>query len=293
MKIYYCPEYVASEHDFDTTRKPGWVAASLAASPIAGVEVVRPEALTSAQIELAHDRAYVDAVRTGEPHGLARSSGLGWCEQAWTMVGHSNGGVVAAVREAWRNRVNSGSLSCGLHHARRESGSGFCTFNGLAIAALVALAEGARAVLIVDVDAHCGGGTHAILRDEARVALVDVSVSMADSYEPGPTASLRVVRDARRYLGAIREGMAALRGRKFDVCIYNSGMDPHEDCALGGLDGVTAAMLAEREALVFGWCHEQGIPMAFTLAGGYTGARLAQEELVGLHRLTIRAADVK
>lgn len=56
---------------------------------------------------------------------------------------------------------------------------------------------------------------------------------------------------------------------------------------------MTAQVLAEREALVFGWCCEQGIPTAFVLAGGYSGARLPREKLVGLHRLTISAAAGK
>jgi hypothetical protein len=67
-------------------------------------------------------------------------------------------------------------------------------------------------------------------------------------------------------------------------------MDPHGDCEVGGLAGVTAKMLTQREALVFGWCRQQGIPAAFVLAGGYTGPQLSRERLVGLHHLTIRAA---
>jgi acetoin utilization deacetylase AcuC-like enzyme len=290
MIVYFCEEYVAAAAAIDTTRKPAWMAKRVAKFPIVGVELVRPEPLTLAQIELAHTRDYITAVRTGKPRPLAESSGLGWCSQIWPMARFSNGGVVAAVRVARRDRVNAGSLSCGLHHARRESGDGLCTFNGLAIAALVALAEGARSVLIVDLDAHCGGGTHSILQHEPRVTMLDVATSNFDCYEPAPPSSLLMVRDAGRYLGVIEEGLDALDGRSFDVCIYNAGMDPCEDCEVGGLAGVTATMLAERERLLFGWCRQQGIPAAFVLAGGYTGPQLSRKQLVGLHRLTISAA---
>ena len=74
------------------------------------------------------------------------------------MVLSSNGGAVAAGLAALEHGV-AGSLSSGLHHARREKGAGFCTFNGLVIAAREALTAGARSVLILDFDAHCGGGT--------------------------------------------------------------------------------------------------------------------------------------
>ena len=48
-------------------------------------------------------------------------------------------------------------------------------------------------------------------------------------------------------------------------------------------------MLAEREGLVFDWAEEHGLPVAFVLAGGYL-VDTDWEELVGLHRLTIRKA---
>lgn len=50
------------------------------------------------------------------------------------------------------------------------------------------------------------------------------------------------------------------------------------------------AMLAERERLVFAWAHARRLPVAFTLAGGYLSKDLSQDDLVGLHRLTIAAA---
>jgi acetoin utilization deacetylase AcuC-like enzyme len=43
--------------------------------------------------------------------------------------------------------------------------------------------------------------------------------------------------------------------------------------------------------LVFEWARAHGLPVAFVLAGGYTGAALARAELVDLHLLTIEAAD--
>ena len=76
----------------------------------------------------------------------------------------------------------------------------------------------------------------------------------------------------------------------FDLVIYNAGMDPHEESAIGGLAGITTSVIAERERLVFEWARQRGVGVAFTLAGGYTGGRLDRERLVELHRLTIAAA---
>ena len=77
------------------------------------------------------------------------------------------------------------------------------------------------------------------------------------------------------------------RGAGFGLCLYNAGMDPHEDCQLGGRSGITTVTLSDREHLVFDWCRQRGMPVAFTLAGGYNGGRLTKLELVALHRMTI------
>jgi acetoin utilization deacetylase AcuC-like enzyme len=66
-------------------------------------------------------------------------------------------------------------------------------------------------------------------------------------------------------------------------------MDPHE-YSPGGLRGITTEMLAAREHMVMEWAHNQRIPLAFVLAGGYLGLGLDQTALVALHRLTIAAA---
>ena len=77
----------------------------------------------------------------------------------------------------------------------------------------------------------------------------------------------------------------------WDLVLYNAGMDPHQGSDIGGLRGVTTEMLAERERIVFAWARRRGVPVAFVLAGGYSGARLSREALAGLHRLTIAAAS--
>jgi acetoin utilization deacetylase AcuC-like enzyme len=285
LRLYYSPDYVGSAYSFDTTRKAKWVADSLVNAPIDGVDLVAPEPLSFDEIATVHDRAYVEAVRTGNPRELAESSSFDWDPGYWGMVSPSNGGAVAAVRAAMEDGV-SGSLSSGLHHARRERGAAFCTFNGLVIAARNALANGAQSLLILDLDAHCGGGTHSLIDGDERIRQIDVSVSSLDSYKPTANNTLDVVRRADEYLPTIRRRLTK-RGWKPDVCIYNAGMDPEERCQVGGLPGITAEMLREREGIVFEWCRSRGIPVAFVLAGGYAGGLLDEEELVRLHRATI------
>src|SRR5690348_2700631 len=76
MKLFYSPDYVLTEYVFDTTRKARWVAESLQAQPVAGIEFVAPEPVSEAALCEIHDPAYVAAVRTGEPRALAESQGF-------------------------------------------------------------------------------------------------------------------------------------------------------------------------------------------------------------------------
>src|SRR5262245_13069774 len=159
VTVFYDPSYASAGFAFPTTRKARWIADSLAARPIPNIVLERPPPLTEDHLLAAHDMGYVQAVRTGEPRRLAQSQELDWDPGLWPMVLASNGGAVAAVLRALRDGI-AGSLSSGLHHARRDQGFGYCTFNGLVIAAEAALAAGAGDVLILDLDSHCGGGTH-------------------------------------------------------------------------------------------------------------------------------------
>lgn len=277
---------------FDTTRKAAWVADSLAERPIAGVELVAPEPLTEQAIATVHEPAYVRAVRTGEPRELAASNGLGWDPDLVGAVAASSGGAVAAALEALASGGVAGSLSSGLHHAKSDRGDGFCTFNGLALAADAAQRVGGTHILIVDLDAHCGGGTHELLSGDLGIDQLDVAVDRFDRYAPESPWTLDLVTEAPAYLPTIRRRLDAVdaSGVRYDLVLYNAGMDPFEGCWVGGLRGIDERILAERERLVFGWARGHGWPVAFVLAGGYARDEAGRRDLVELHRETITAA---
>ena len=278
MKLFYGPEYVVAEHGFDTTRKAGWIAESLARRPLAGLQIVSPPPLSREALLEVHSAEYVDAIVSGEPAALARSQGFVWGPKLYSSVSASNGGLVAAGRE---NDV-SGTLSSGLHHARQGRGCGFCTFNGLAIAAKDAIRRGVPSVLILDFDAHCGGGTASLIADEPRIEQVDVSTNTFDGYRDSANTRL-VVATPRDYVKTIERELGRLGYAGYGLVLYNAGVDPYGD-------GVTSADLATREEIVFEWAESQHSPIAFTLAGGYLADGLSRDELVDLHRLTIDKA---
>ena len=287
LSIYWGPEYNATDDDFDTLTKAGLVAGLVKENGVPGVRCRQPEAVSVEALEEVHSRDYVDAVRTGEPRSLAEGNNLSWCPRLFDAVRSSTGGMVAAALAALAEG-SSGSLSSGLHHARRDRGNGYCTFNGLVLAALAAIVAGAARVLILDLDAHCGGGTASLIEGIGGVEQVDVSVNPFDHYESRPDARL-VMADGHDYLDVVERELRRIEAPgSFDLVIYNAGMDPHEQA--GGVTGIRSDTLAEREDMVFQWAAGHGLPVAFALAGGYQSGGFTLDDVAGLHLLTIETA---
>jgi acetoin utilization deacetylase AcuC-like enzyme len=288
MKVFHNAMYCDTTVAWETTRKADAVAARLIESAVAGVEVVSPRPLTEMELKGTLDEAYLEALRRGTPRRLAESNSIGWDERLLQAVSASNGGVRDAALLALTEGRNSGSLSSGLHHARRSSGGGYCTVNGLVVAARAALQQGAQRVLVLDLDAHCGGGTASSLSELEGCEQLDVSVSSFDSYHSSENSKL-VFADAATYLEVVERELSGIKNPEgVDLVLYNAGMDPHEGA--GGVRGITTTTIERREELVFDWARSLGTPVAWVLAGGYTiGVSMA--ELVELHLITARAAS--
>lgn len=285
MKLFYNDDYVAAKYAYDTTRKAQYIHQSLMDDPIGNISIYTPHLFTDRTKEListVHDGDYVDAVRTGNPAQKAESQGFDWDDGIWDMaVAHSTG-LVAATTEAISAETRAGSLSSGLHHANRSGGRGFCTINGLAVAAKQAVEMDAPRVLILDFDAHAGGGTWDIISNHLpSVVQIDVTCSPFDTYEPTGESMLTLC-DAHDYREKIKYalGYASLRSTidPYDLIIYNAGMDPLNS-------RVSLNDIFYREKAVSDFIGDS--PAIFALAGGYTWGDTTMDELVSWHRITI------
>jgi acetoin utilization deacetylase AcuC-like enzyme len=281
--VYYNDEYTACEYSFDTTRKSAALAARLETDPTVAVcDPIDSKAKAVELINYLHDAEYVGAIMKGNPLSLAQSQGFEWDPKIPTMAIAHSSGLVAAIGEVMsgKSRV-AGSLSSGLHHAEEKRGNGFCTFNGLAVSATHALELGAERILVLDFDAHCGGGTRSMLSSD--VVQIDVSTSMFDIWNPDYKYDSLERADKTDYLEKISEALClAHEAGSFDLVIYNAGMDPANS-------GVSKADLAQREEMVAGWAAENDHKVVYALAGGYTGFDLTMDGLVDLHQLTVDA----
>ncbi len=177
-----------------------------------------------------HDSAYVAALRTGGDRQLAESQGLQWCPGIWPMAVHTTAGLIAATNVALTDGI-AGSLSSGLHHAKPGRGDGYCTVNGLVIAAHRLVADHKR-VVILDLDAHCGGGTAAMIRTYGlteSVRTFDLSTNTFDHYQPALSGDHLVVvgHQDDDYIDAVGHMLDEIDWAGTDIVLYNAGVDPH------------------------------------------------------------------
>lgn len=251
----------------------------------------RPEPATAAQLSLAHDAAYVDAVLgLTLPRAIEREIGLPMNETVVRRAAAATGGTILAARLVLDSGIACNTAG-GSHHARAEQGAGFCTFNDVAVAIRVLMAEGAiRTALVVDCDVHQGDGTAAIFEDDPRV--VTLSLHAEKNY---PVRKRRSTRDVGldddledgAYLAALRSVLPAmLDAARPDIVFYNAGVDPHRDDRLGRL-ALTDAGISARDALVIGEVRSRGLPLAGVIGGGY-GADI--DPIARRHALLFRAA---
>ncbi len=239
----------------------------------AGLLALQPVAfapgLAWADIACVHAPAYVDAVRTGHPRPLAESQGFRWSLPFAESLALIWSGHTSACRLALDARVVFHPVS-GAHHARREHGFGFCTFNFLAGATRRLLAEQlVSRVLIVDLDAHQGDGTHALVSGDPRVGLFDIAGSSWIGEFDTDRVVYKVAHGPDDYRTHLARLPAMLDRFKPELVQYQAGMDCHQDDPVGGIDGVDEAFLLDRDRCVIREIVSRRIPLVINLAGGY------------------------
>ncbi len=243
------------------------------AERILGTAAIVPSpAIGVRELCLAHDPGYVAAVLDGSlDPDIQRRIGLPWSETLVMRALAAVGGSLAAARSALDRGV-SGQLAGGTHHAHHAFGSGFCTFNDVAVAALTLLAEGAvKRVAVVDLDVHQGDGNAAILGANPSVFVASMHgeknfpfrkvASDLDIALPDGTGDLA-------YLAAQDALLDAVEAFRPDLMFYLSGADALASDSLGRL-ALSATGLMERDLTIFRFAFERRIPVCVVLGGGY------------------------
>ena len=158
LPIVHAPDYdadFAPDHRFPMGKYTRLMEL-IRASHLGERAIVHLPAPASAQwLSLAHDRGYVDQVMACKvPAIIEREIGFPVSERVSLRARLATAGTVMAARLALSEGIACNTAG-GSHHARRAQGAGFCTFNDVAVAAHLLLADGeVSRVLVIDLDVH-------------------------------------------------------------------------------------------------------------------------------------------
>lgn len=238
--------------------------------------VVRAAPLADeAPIRAVHDPAYVTAFleRRLDP-AIERRIGLRpWRPEIRGRTLRIVGGTLAATQDVLHHgHPVAGNLAGGTHHAHADFGSGFCIFNDLVVAARMALAEGVRQVLVVDLDVHQGDGTATLCADEPRIFTYSLHCGPNFPFRKA-TSDLDVALPEgagdEAYLEALEASLPALFDAvRPELVFYQAGVDPLAEDGLGRL-ALTQEGLRRRNDRVLELVAARGLPLVITMGGGY------------------------
>lgn len=253
IPVFFSPAMVADAGSYSpSASKPAAAVASWQALGLP-LAIRAPAPVAAEQFGVAHDLGFVADILAGRRrNGFGNASPGVAAALPWT-----SGAMLAAAREAIRNRRGAVAPCSGFHHAGYDFAGGYCTFNGLMVSASVLLAERvARRVGILDCDEHWGNGTQDIID---RLHMTGTVEHYSPCHEFGRPAR------AEAFLAALPKLLK--RFADCDVVLYQAGADPHIDDPLGGW--LTTAQLRRRDETVFAELKRLGVPVAWNLAGGY------------------------
>jgi acetoin utilization deacetylase AcuC-like enzyme len=181
------------------------------------------------------------------------------------------GAAVDVAREAIKGNAAFSLMRPPGHHAARDRAMGFCYFSNIAVAALDALANGAKRVAIWDFDAHHGNGTEAIVAHNPQIAFASIHQFPAypgtgersfDNVHNFPVAPCT---PRAEHVREVERALQILLTLKPDLLLVSAGFDAYSG------DPLVEMTLEADDFATFGkWLRECGVPAGAILEGGYS-----------------------
>lgn len=247
------------------------------------IDVIDCPPATVKDLLAVHDERYVNDILQGRADNGFGNRSL----TIATAARHSVGSFVAAARGALEHGITF-SPTQGFHHAGYDSNYGYCTFNGLALAAYELVMKDKVKVAIFDGDGHFGDGTEGCLHNLPVNIAQDILHIPAGGRSDFAKAArslngrLDLDSDAVIVFEPVKRALADFGAK---VVLYQAGADAHIDDPYGA-GYLSTSAFHWRDRMVFTLPDELGIAVCFNLAGGYQQGG----KVVDLHAGTVRTA---
>jgi acetoin utilization deacetylase AcuC-like enzyme len=229
-----------------------------------------PAAATTEMLLRAHTAEHIEHVKTATRDF---DSDCPAHAQIFDHAARAAGSAVEVAREAFAGNRAFSLMRPPGHHATRDRPMGFCYFSSIAIAALEALAHGAKRIAIWDFDAHHGNGTEAIVAGHPQIAFASIhqypgwpgtgtkSFGNIRNYPVAPRSSRRA------HLQTVRDALDQLLESDPDLLLVSAGFDAYH------ADPIMQMTLEVEDFGTFGkWLRDAPVPTGAILEGGYSDA---------------------
>lgn len=215
---------------------------------------------------IAHTEKYVDAVFEGKKP-LCSSNCLPWSKELVTSLCYTNASLYNAMHYASQNPDNIAfSVTSGFHHARPDSGGGFCTFSGQVIASVRLYREYGLRTAWLDLDGHYGNSI-----EDTRYYVPDLNMAVPVGYNINPSGmNQNYIKSLKSNLDFLEE---AILNNQIDCVVWAHGADSHEDDDMGS--ACSTKEWVECSKMFYSWVKQlnekrgKPLPVTLTLFGGY------------------------
>ncbi len=311
IAFVYSPEYtielggIERYHPFDTSKYRTVRDDLLSSGAAQPGDFFVPAEATVDDLLLVHTRAYLNSLadplttaRIAEVNEVAYFPAAVIERGLYRPMRFATGGTILGARLALE-RGAAVNLSGGFHHAKRDSGGGFCYYSDVAIAIERAWRDRPDLkVLIVDLDAHQGNGYASIFADDPRIGVFDVF--NRDIFPEDKAAGrfidyphpIRSGTDTASYLALVAKDLPpVLDSFRPGLVVYIAGTDVLKGDPLGKL-AVSADGIVRRDEFVYRATRGRDVPFLMLLGGGYTNESgpIIARSLENLLRVDVRPA---
>ena len=217
------------------------------------IKLFSPKEATEEDLLRAHSKSYVNRVKELSKTGGMLSSDTPAPIGIYNVASLATGGSLLGGKKLFEDFNIMTNPLAGFHHASRDSSSGFCFFNDIAVV-IEHLREKQKLkrFLVIDVDVHHGNGTQDIYASDPTVLNLSFHQDGRTLY-PGTGSIDYIGRDKGEgfsinlplpqgagsisYLNAFNEIVPAVT-KQFDpgIIIYQSGVDTHHSDPLADLN---------------------------------------------------------
>jgi len=222
--------------------------------------------IESSRLKLIHDHGYIDGLMAGTvADGFGNAS-----KSDFKAIRTTVGNFVTAAEYALTQSPIVWSLTSGFHHATHKGGGGFCTIEGLTLAAFELRKFHNAKTLIVDEDLHYGNGCVDVIK----------TMDMGDYCTYHQSRFTHTM--ARVDIGAYRKELRKmLVVSKPDIIMYQAGADNWIGDTMSG--NLSLGQLYKRDLATFQEARDAGVPVVCNLAGGYAQD---YEDTLSIHMTT-------